>query len=94
MDTEKASRPHKVRTPRVAYSDRRSRAAARAFGAAILFAFGDETGLLDGLPLLLAGLLAAAALLLATLATLLATLLFLLVTLIRHSFTPLTLETR
>jgi hypothetical protein len=69
------------------FSDRRSRAAARAFGAAILFAFGDETRLLDGLPLLLAGLLAAAALLLATLATLVA-LLFLLVTLIRHSFTP------
>jgi hypothetical protein len=79
------------RRHRVAYSDRRSRAAARAFGAAILFAFGDETGLLDGLPLVLAGLLPAAALLLATLAALLATLaalLFLLVTLIRHSFTP------
>ena len=59
----------------------------------ILFTFGDETGLLDGLPL--AGLLPAAALLLATLAALLATLAALLfVTLIRHSFTPLTLETR
>jgi hypothetical protein len=62
-----------------AYSDRRSWAAARAFGAALLFAFGDPTGLLDGLPLPLAGLLPAA-LLLATLADLL----FLLVTRLLH----------
>jgi len=75
---------------RVTHSDRRSRAAAHAFGAAILFASGDDTGLLDGLSLLLAGLLATATLLLATLAALL----FLLVTLFRHSFTPLNLETR
>jgi hypothetical protein len=43
---------------------------------------------LDGLPLLLAGLLPAAALLLATSAALL----FLLLRLIRHSFTPLILK--
>jgi hypothetical protein len=54
---------------RAAYSDRRSRAAAHAFGAAVLFASGDDTGFLDGLPLLLAG--ATADLLLATLHTLL-----------------------
>jgi hypothetical protein len=75
-------------------SDRRSRAAARAFSAAILFAFGDETGLLDGLPLLLAGLVPAAALLLVTLAALLATLAVLLVRWIRHSLLLVTLETR
>jgi len=33
------------------YSDRRTTAAA-GFGASLLFTFGDETGLLDGLPLL------------------------------------------
>jgi hypothetical protein len=65
---------------RIAYSDRGSPAAARAFTASLLFTFGDETGLLDGLPLLLAGLLPAAAFLLATFAALL----ILLITLIRH----------
>jgi hypothetical protein len=49
----------------MAYSDRRSPAAARAFAAALLFTFGDETGLLDGLPLLRVGLLPADAPLLA-----------------------------
>jgi len=82
--------PNKKGCHRVAYSDRRSRAAAHALGAAVLFASRDDTGLLDGLSLLLAGLLATATLLLATLAALL----FLLVTLFRHSFTPLNLETR
>jgi hypothetical protein len=87
---QKSRRKLSNRRHRVAYSDRRSRAAAPAFGAALLFAFGDETGLLDGLPLLLAGLWPAVALLLATMAALL----FLLLRLIRHSFTPLNLETR
>jgi len=64
----------------MAYSDRRSPAAARAFAAALLFTFGDETGLLDGLPLLRVGLLPAAALLLAPFAALLV----LLIALIGH----------
>jgi hypothetical protein len=72
--------PNKKGCHRVAYSDRRSRAAAHALGAAVLFASRDDTGLLNGLPLLLAGLLATAAVLLATLDALL----FLLVTRLLH----------
>jgi hypothetical protein len=68
----------------LAYSDRRSPAAAPGFGASLLFTFGDETGLSDRLPSLLVGLLPTAALLLATLAALL---LFLLI-LIGHQATP------
>jgi hypothetical protein len=56
---------------RIAYSDRRSATAASAFAASLLFTFGDETGLLDGLSSLLVGLLPAAALLLAASAALL-----------------------
>jgi energy-converting hydrogenase Eha subunit B len=62
------------------YSDGRSSSAATAFAASLLFTFGNETGLLNGLPLPLGGLLAATALLLATLAALLV----LLLTLVRH----------
>jgi hypothetical protein len=40
------------RRHRIAYSDRRSPAAASSFAAPLLFALGDETGLLDGLPAL------------------------------------------
>jgi len=65
---------------RIAYSDRRSATAASAFAASLLFTFGDETGLLDGLSSLLVGLLPAAALLLAASAALLV----LLLTLVRH----------
>jgi len=64
---------------RIAYSDRRSATAASAFAASLLFTFGDETGLLDGLSSLLVGLLAAALLLAAS-----AALLVLLFTLVRH----------
>ena len=61
-------------------SDGRSSSTATAFAASLLFTFGNETRLLNGLPLPLGRLLAATALLLATLAALLV----LLLTLVRH----------
>jgi hypothetical protein len=71
------------RRHRIAYSDRRSPAAASSFAAPLLFALGDETGLLDGLPALRFVLLIRLLLLLVA-RPLPAALLFLLLALIGH----------